>query len=138
MKMLVANIFTISGAVVILIFGIAYFYKSASVNNHCNSIRQNLEELSVLNRTFIFALMRGVAGGAITFGITTIFLQLQYSKHGQRWIPLIILISSSIYFITSLNAMILAKRKTTIKPPIILLLLAVFCIVVGYFINEMV
>lgn len=135
MKMLVPDIFTISGAGIFLIFGLAYLYKSISIKNHCNSIQQNFEELSLQNKTFLFALMRGVAGGALTVSTTIIYLQVQYSKQAVNWIPLIILISSSIFFLSSINAMILVKRKTTVKPPITILLLAMLFIIVGYFIN---
>ncbi|MEJ7830634.1 MAG: hypothetical protein WKF91_20660 [Segetibacter sp.] len=133
MKMLLANIFTLTGAAIFLIFGLAYLYKSASVNNHCGSIRKDLEELTLQNKTLLFALMRGVAAGSLAVAVTIIFLQLQFLKNPIKWIPLIILISSSIFFLISINAMILVKRKTSIKPPIILLMLAMLFIAAGYF-----
>jgi len=133
--MLVANIFTISGAGIFLIFGFAYLYKSISISNHCDSIQENIRELNIQNKTFLFALMRGVSGGAIALATTVIYLQLQYSKLASNWIPLIILISSSIFFLSSLNAMILVKRKTTVKPPIMILVLAMLFIIMGYVLN---
>ena len=133
--MLVANVFTICGASIFLIFGLAYLYKSISINNHCNSIQENIRELNIQNKTFLFALMRGVAGGAITLAITLIYLQLQYFKYASPWIPLIILIGSSIFFLSAIDAMLLVKRKTTVKPPILALVLAIVLILVGYLIN---
>ena len=135
MEKLVADIFTMSGAGIFLIFGFAYLYKSLSVKNHCNTIQKNLEELSLQNKVFLFALMRGVAGGAIALATTIIYLKIQYSKQALNWIPLLILISSSIFFLSSINAMILVKRRTTVKPPIIVLLLAMLFIIAGYLIN---
>lgn len=130
--MLVSGIFIFSGALIFLIFGIAYLYKSMAVKNHCDTIQKNFNELNLHNKTFLFALMRGVAGGALALAATIIYLQIQYFKHTLNWIPVIILISSSIFFATSVNGMILVRRKTTIKPPIFALILAMLFIIAGY------
>ncbi len=133
--MLIANIFTISGAAIFLIFGLAYLYKSISVKNHCDTIQKNFDELNVHNKAFLFALMRGASGGSLALAVTIIYLQIQYSRQALSWIPLIILISSSIFFLSSINAMILVRRKTTVKPPVIILVLGMLFIIAGYFVN---
>ena len=133
--MLAANIFTLSGALIFLIFGIAYLYKSMSVKHHCDTIQKNFNELNLHNKTFLFALMRGVAGGALALAVTITYLQIQFFKHAHNWIPVIILISSSIFFLTSINGMILVKRNTTVKPPVFALILAMLLIIAGYLIN---
>ena len=135
MILILANIFTITGALVFFIFGVVYFYKSRSVKNHCSTIQKNLEELNAHSKILMFALMRGAGGGAVAVAVIIAWLQLQYSKQGQQWIPLAILILGSIFFLPSLNAMLLVKRNTTVKPPVFILSSAMLFIIIGYFLN---
>ncbi len=136
MKISPADIFTITGAGIFFIFGLAYLYKSLSIKNHCNTIRKNLEELDVHNMTFLFALMRGLGGGVMAFSATIIYLQVQFSMFALGWIPFLILVSTGIFFLFSVNSMILIRRRTTIKPPIFLLSLSMLLIIMGYLMNS--
>ena len=79
MILLLADIFTFTGALILLAFVIAYFYKSKSVRNHCSTVENNLEEANEESRILIFALMRGVGGGAIGIAVLIFWLQLEYS-----------------------------------------------------------
>jgi hypothetical protein len=135
MTLLFADIFTITGALVFLGFGIVYFYKSRSVKNHCSTIQKNLEELDGHSKILMFALMRGAGGGAVAVAVIVIWLQLEYVRKPEPWIPLAILIVCALFFLSSVNAMLLVKRNTTVKPPVLLLTLAALFIIVGYFFN---
>ena len=63
MKAFWADIFTLSGAGIFLIFGLSYLFKSISVKKHCSMIQKQIEELDIQIRKYLFALMRGVAEG---------------------------------------------------------------------------
>jgi hypothetical protein len=135
MTLLLSNVFTITGAAIFFVFGIVYFYKSSSVKNHCSTVQKKLEDLGPYNKIMLFALMRGAGGGAIALATIIIWLQLEYSKYMLPWISLAILITSSLFFLASLNAMLMVKRNTTIRPPITILILAMVFIVAGYLFN---
>ena len=135
MQVFWADIFTLSGAGIFLIFGLSYLFKSMSVKKHCSIIQRQIEELDIQIRTYLFALMRVVAGGIMALVLVIIYLQLQYSKQEHEQYPLIILISSGIFFISALNAMILIKKRTAIKPHITYLVLGILFIIAGYVLN---
>jgi hypothetical protein len=130
-----ANIFTLIGAFIFFMFGITYFYKSKSVKNHCNTAQKSLEQVSKGDRIIKFALMRGAGGGAIAIAVFTACFQWQYSKHSVKWIPLAIVLIDLLFYLPSLNAMILVTRNTTLRPPVFLLSLGMFLIILGYFLN---
>lgn len=79
--------------------------------------------------------MRGTGGGGIAVAVLTIWLQLQYLKRALPWIPLPIVIVDLLFYLSSLNAMLMIKRNTKIKPPVFLLSLAMLLIITGYFLN---
>jgi hypothetical protein len=135
MKISPADIFTIGGAAIFFLFGLAYLYKSISIKNHCSTIQQNLDELNSHNRTFLFALMRSLGGGVMAFSATIIYLQVQYSKYSLSWVPLLILTSTTCFFLFSVNSMLLIKRRTTVKPPILLLTGSMLSIFLGFLLN---
>ena len=135
MKAFWADIFTLSGAGIFLIFGLSYLFKSISVKKHCSMIQKQIEELDIQIRTYLFALMRVVAGGIMALVFIIVCLQLQYSKQEHEQYPLIILISSSIFFLSALHAMILVKKRTAIKPHITYLVLGILFIIAGYVLN---
>ena len=62
-------------------------------------------------------------------------LQLQYAKQEHNQSSLMILISSSIFFLSALHAMILVKKRTAIKPYIIFMILGMLFIIAGYVLN---
>ena len=135
MELGVADIFTISGAGIFLIFGLSYLYKSVSVKNNCQLIQHKISASNPEIRAYLFALMKVVAGATIALAVTIIYLQLQYANRENTRVSLIILISSAIFFMGAFNAMILIRRKTTIKPHIYILVLGMLLIFVGYLLN---
>ncbi len=135
MELGVADIFTITGAGIFLIFGLSYLYKSVSVKNSCELIQHKIKDSNPEIRAYLFALMKVVAAATIALSVTIIYLQLQYAKQVNNRVSLIILISSGIFFLGAVNAMILIKRKTTINPQIFVLVLGMLLIIVGYVVN---
>ncbi len=135
MILLLANISTFTAALIFFVFGIVYFYKSKSAKNHCSTIQKKLEEVNAESKILIFALMRGSGGGAVAVAVLTFWLQLQYSKQAVPWIPLAIVIVDLFFYLPSLNAMLLVKRNTKVKPPVFLLSFAMLLIIIGYFLN---
>lgn len=136
MILILADTFTITGALIFFAFGIVYFSKSRSVKNHCSTIQKNLEELNQHNKIVLLALMRGAGAGAIAVAVIITWLQIEFIKQMQHWIPLCILIVCLLFYLPSLNAMLLVKRNTAVKPPVLLLSLAMLLIVAGYFLNK--
>ncbi len=135
MILILANISTLIAALIFFAFGIIYFYKSKSLKNHCNTIQNKLEDANIESRILLFALMRGAGGGAIGIAVLTCWLQLQYSKHAEPWEPLAIVIANLLFYLPSLNAMLLVKSNTKIKPPVFILSLAMLFIIIGYVLN---
>lgn len=135
MILLFADIVTLTAALISFVFGIVYFFKSKSVKNHCSTLQKNLKEANEENRILIFALMRGAGGGAVAIAVVTAWLQLQYSKQVEPSIPLEIVIVCLLFYLPSLNAMLLVKRNTKVKPPLFLLSFAMLLIIIGYFLN---
>ncbi len=135
MELGVADIFTISGAGIFLIFGLSYLYKSISLKNSCELIQHKISASNPEIRAYLFALMKVVAAATIALSTTIIYLQLQYAEQVNNRVSLIILISSGIFFLGAVNAMILIKRKTTIKPQIFVLVLGMLLIIAGYVVN---
>lgn len=135
MILLLANISTFTAALIFFVFGIVYFYKSKSVKNHCSTIQKKLEEVNGESKILIFALMRGSGGGAVAVAALTIWLQLQFLKQALPWIPLAIAVIDLLFYLSSLNAMLLVKRNTILKPPLFLLSSAMLLIIIGYFLN---
>lgn len=79
--------------------------------------------------------MRGAGGGAIAIALLTFWLQIQYSKHAASWIPLTVVIVDLLFYLPSLNAMLLIKKNTSVKPPVVLLSFAMLLVIAGYFLN---
>ena len=132
---LLAEICSFTAALIFFGFGIVYFYKSKSVKHHCSTIQDNLTSGSEESKVLIFALMRGAGGGAIAIALLTFWLQLQYSKHAASWIPLTVVIVDLLFYLPSLNAMLLIKKNTSVKPPVVLLSFAMLLVIAGYFLN---
>lgn len=135
MILLLANISTFTGALIFFVFGIVYLYKSKSLSNNCNTVQKKLAEVNGESKILIFALMRGAGGGAIAVAALTFWLQWQYLTRTVAWIPLSIVIDDLLFYLPSLNATSMVKRKTTVKPPVFLLSLAMLLIILGYFLN---
>ena len=135
MILLLTNIFTFSGALIFFMFGIVYFYKSKSVKNHCNTVQKKLDEVNEESQVLIFALMRGAGGGAAAVAVFTIWLQLQYFKQAVSWIPLPIVIIDLLFYLPALNAMLMIKRNTKVRPPVFVLSLGMLLITIGYFLS---
>lgn len=100
-----------------------------------STLQKNLKEANEENRILIFALMRGAGGGAIAVAVVITWLQLQYSKQLVPSIPLEIVIVGLLFYLPSLNGMLLVKRNSKIKAPVFLLSFAMLLIIIGYFLN---
>ena len=135
MTISIADVLTIAGALIFFGFGIAYFYKSRSPKNHCDTIQKNMGELNDDNRMMMFALMRGAGGGAIAVAVIITWLQLQYLKTPGQWIPQSILVVSALFFLPAINGIFLVNRNSRSNRPPILLSLAMALIIAGYFFN---
>ena len=135
MTISIADVLTLAGALIFFGFGIAYFYKSRSTKNHCDTVQKNMGELNDDNRMMMFALMRGAGGGAIAVAVIITWLQLQYLKTPGQWIPQSILVVSVLFFLPAINGIFLVNRNSRSNRPPILLSLAMALVIAGYFFN---
>ena len=135
MSNLSATILTIFSAAIMLIFGFTYLIKDKFMSYHSVALKKNWEELDTQMQTFIKALMRVISGGSLSSGFTIMFLQYQFNKLPQHWIALTVLICGGILGLSSLFGMLMIRTKTDGRPPIFIVLIALFTLIIGYFLN---
>ena len=135
MSNLLATILTIFSAVIMLIFGFTYLIKDKFMSYHSVALKKNWEELDTQMQTFIKALMRVISGGSLSSGFTIMFLQYQFNKLPQHWIALTVLICGGILGLSSLFGMLMIRIKTEGRPPIFIVLIALFTLIIGYYLN---
>jgi hypothetical protein len=130
-----ATIFTISSAILTILFGAIYLIKPSFLNYHKEATQKNWNELQYELQALILGFMRAVSGGLLSGGFIIITLQYQFNKTRQEWIPLTILIYGGILTTALLYAMLLVKSRTKAHPPLIACILGIILLTIGYILN---
>ena len=105
------------------------------MNYHSATVERKWEDLAPQVQTLILALMRSLGGGLTSVSITIIYLQYQFHKQHQSWVPLGILICGVILTLGILYAQLSVIKKTKGRPPVFSSLLALVLLTIGYFLN---
>ncbi|MEI9810751.1 MAG: hypothetical protein WDO16_24350 [Bacteroidota bacterium] len=133
MQQLIASIFTFTAGCISMLFGLVYLFRSSFLNYHKEAIQKDWVEITPAFQILILALMRAVSGGAIAAGFSIIVLQYYFIKTNLAWIPLLILSNGVIISLCSLYAMLLVRRKTPGKPPLVIIFISLLLLIAGYY-----
>ena len=135
MLTILANAANILSATMSLLFGLVYLFRSKFMNYHSATVEKKWEDVAPQLQTLILALMRSLGGGLVSVSITIFYLQYQFHKQHQSWIPLAIVICGITLTLGILYAQLSVIKKTKGRPPIFSSLLALVLLTIGYFLN---
>jgi hypothetical protein len=135
MNNLIGTLFTLTGSLILLLFGLVYLIRPKFMGYHRMAVQKDWSELVPEIRTLILALMRTAAGGFISVAIAVIILQFKFYRSKDHWIALTILIAGGVLGLSVLYATLLVRKKTKGRPPTVIALLLLIMLLVGYFFN---
>jgi hypothetical protein len=135
MYLITGSILTFSAAIMTLIIGLVYLFRPRFMNYHGHAIQRNWDQLGEEMQILILALMRAVSGGVLSAGIAIIILQTEFVGNRFHWIPPTILIIGSLLVLCSLFAMTLVRTRTKGRPPVVIILLTFFMLILGFVFN---
>lgn len=135
MDNLIGTVFTFTAAALSLVFGIIYLTRRKFMSYHRMALQKEWLELAPEVRTLIMALMRTASAGFLSVSFTLTVLQLRFNQSHEHWIGLTILVTGSILALGSLYAMILVRKKTKGRPPIVFVAVIFILLIAGYFLN---
>lgn len=135
MNNLAGTVFTFSGSVVLLLFGIIYLVRPKFMDYHKKAVQKEWGDLAPEIQTLILALMRTVGGGFISVALVLMILQTEFNKSQDHGLALAILIVGLVLNFCTLYATILVRTKTKGRPPTYLTILLLVMLVLGYFFN---
>ena len=126
---------TIAAAALSLVFGLIYFIRPKFMNYHKMALQKEWHELEAETQTLILALMRVLGSGLIAVAIAMIILQLEFDKSHQHWILWTILVIGTITSLGSLYAMMMVRKRTKGRPPIIPVMIVFIMLLAGFLFN---
>ena len=132
---LIGTILTFIAAGLSFLFGLIYLTRPKFMEYHKMAVQEDWNELKPEMRTLITALMRALSSGFLAVAFVLITLQLEFNRHHNHWIALVIMITGSILFLGSMYAMLLIRTRTKGRPPIILVTTIFILHIAAYFFN---
>lgn len=136
MKNITGNMLNYSAALLLLCFGLVYFFLPHFMPYHQDALGKPWEDLSPGMQVLILALMRAVAGGFIAMAVATAYLQYRFHRDPVLWMAILILVSGSVFMVCSLNAIMLVWINTPGRPPLFIDLLGEGMLILGFVKNR--
>jgi len=114
-----------------VIAGFTYLLSPKCMNYHEVAIGKKWGELDVKLQTLLLALMKSCGGGIVSVSLAMVAMLVFPFRSGEIWSYYIIPICGLILIGIPIYAMMVVKRKTNAKPPIIVNATGIVLIVIG-------
>ena len=114
-----------------IIFGFTYLLSPKCMSYHEVALGKKWEELDAKLQTLLLALMKAGSGGGLSISLAMIAMLVFPFRSGDRWSYYVIPICGLIVSGVTIYAMLLVRKKTNAKPPIILNASGIMLIVIG-------
>jgi hypothetical protein len=119
-----------------VIAGFTYLLSPKCMNYHEVAMGKKWGELDVKLQTLLLALMKSCGGAILSVCLAMVAMLVFPFRSGERWSYYIIPICGLILIGIPIYAMMLVKRKTNAKPPIIVNATAIVLIFIGIILSS--
>ena len=136
MKQTLASLANYTVATALFILALIYLIKPSFMPYHSQALSVTWNELSSATQTLFLALMRVCGGGWLATSLAIALLQWQFAKKQASWIPATILGVGLAAVLSTLYATLLVYLNTPGVPPIPGLLVLIFLLIGGYWLNR--
>jgi hypothetical protein len=116
--------------------GFVYLLSPKCMSYHEVAIGKKWGELDVKLQTLLLALMKSCGGGALSVGLAIVAMLVFPFRSGEMWSYYIIPICGLIVIGIPIYAMLVVRKKTNAKPPIIANATAIVLIVIGIILSS--
>ena len=104
-------------AIVSLVFGAIYLFRSTFMPYHSVALGKDWSELGTATQTLIKALMEVAAGGWLALGVLILLLVAFPIRRGERWARFAAPIALLLFYVPTLLATLSVLQETPASPP---------------------
>ena len=115
-----------------LAFGVIYLTTPKFMHYHAEAVGKQWEELEPHTQVVLSGLLKLGGGGLVGFALSMGFLLAFPFRGGEVWARYAIAVIGMVGALTSWNSLVLVKRKTGAKTPVMAANIGILMIVAGF------